>query len=73
MRACVVSCQDVCRRACTVVSTKHGPADVPGLDQVNAHELTPLMVAVSAGNEVMALELVWTLVALYGGEISNTA
>ena len=69
----IVSCQDLCRRTCAFVSTKHGDAQVAGLDQVNGDDMTPLMTAVAAGNEEMAFELAWALVALYGREISNTA
>ena len=73
MRTYIVLCQDLCRRTCAVVSTKHGDPQVPGLDQVSKDDLTPLMTAVTAGNEEMAFELVWTLVALCGREICNTA
>ena len=58
MRAYLVFCQDMCRRACACVSTQHGVAQVPGLDQVNKDNMTPLMVAVAAGNEELAFELV---------------
>ena len=62
MRTHIVLCQDVCRRACALVSTKHGAPEQPGLDQVNGDDMTPLMAAVSAGNDELALELVRTLV-----------
>ena len=54
--------QDLCRRACQACSTQLGIADVPGLDLVNNNHHTPLMAAIGAGNEVMALELVPTSV-----------
>lgn len=58
VRVCLIFCQDLCRRACDVVSTRYGIAQVPGLDQVNKDNMTPLMVAVAAGNEELVFELV---------------
>ena len=60
MRTCIVLCQDVCRRACTVVSTKHGAPEQPGLDQVNNAGMTPPMAVCAAANHLMAFELAAT-------------